>query len=68
MTVWAYAATAAAVAHEFPHVVRGTRIWASAFWGAEREPFPDADPSDEVTVGMGLTSRPMVFATGACSR
>ncbi len=40
-----------------------TRVWVSAFWGAEREPFPDADPTDEVTVGTGLMNRPMVFAT-----
>ena len=62
-TVWAYAATAAAVLTSFLTLYAVTRIWVSAFWGAEREPFPDADPSDEVTVGTGLTNRPMVFAT-----
>ena len=62
-TVWADAATAAAVLTSFLTLYAVTRIWVSAFWGAEREPFPDADPSDEVTVGTGLTNRPMVFAT-----
>jgi multicomponent Na+:H+ antiporter subunit D len=62
-TVWAYAATAAAVLTSFLTLYAVTRIWVSAFWGGEREPFPDADPSDEVTVGTGLTNRPMVFAT-----
>ncbi len=50
-------------AHEFPHVVRGDPDLGECLLGAEREPFPDADPSDEVTVGTGLTNRPMVFAT-----
>lgn len=63
-TTLAYTATAAAVLTSFLTLYALTRVWVGAFWGAEREPFPDADPTDEVTVGTGLTSRPMVFATG----
>ncbi|EID52656.1 Na+/H+ antiporter subunit D [Saccharomonospora xinjiangensis] len=62
-TALVYTATAAAVLTSFLTLYALTRVWVGAFWGAEREPFPNADPTDEVTVGTGLTSRPMVFAT-----
>ncbi|MER7113854.1 Na+/H+ antiporter subunit D [Saccharomonospora azurea] len=62
-TALVYTATAAAVLTSFLTLYAMTRVWVSAFWGAEREPFPDADPTDEVTVGTGLMNRPMVFAT-----
>ncbi|OQO94977.1 Na+/H+ antiporter subunit D [Saccharomonospora piscinae] len=62
-TVWAYAATGAAVLTSFLTLYAMTRVWVGAFWGAEREPFPDADPTDEVTVGTGHSSMPMVVAS-----
>jgi multicomponent Na+:H+ antiporter subunit D len=39
------------------------RVWIRVFWGAEKEPLPDADPADELVVGTAATSRPMYAAT-----
>lgn len=62
-TPMAYVATAGAVLTSLLTLYAVTRVWVGAFWGAIREPFPDPDPTDEVTVGTGLTSKPMVLAT-----
>jgi multicomponent Na+:H+ antiporter subunit D len=39
------------------------RVWIRVFWGEEREPLPDPDPSDELVVGTARTSAPMYAAT-----
>ncbi|GAA1874556.1 Na+/H+ antiporter subunit D [Pseudonocardia ailaonensis] len=39
------------------------RVWVRVFWGAEKEPLPDDDPTDELVVGTARTSRPMYAAT-----
>jgi multicomponent Na+:H+ antiporter subunit D len=41
------------------------RVWIRVFWGAEKEPLPDADPTDELVVGTARTSKPMYVATAA---
>jgi multicomponent Na+:H+ antiporter subunit D len=41
------------------------RVWIRVFWGAEKEPLPDDDPTDELIVGTARTSRPMYVATVA---
>jgi len=41
------------------------RVWVRVFWGPEKEPLPDADPTDELVVGTARTSRPMYAATAA---
>lgn len=41
------------------------RVWLRVFWGAEKEPLPDADPTDELVVGTAKTSQPMYWATAA---
>ncbi|MGH3978409.1 MAG: proton-conducting transporter membrane subunit [Pseudonocardiaceae bacterium] len=39
------------------------RVWTRVFWGRPRPPLPDPDPTDELVVGTGSTSRPMLAAT-----
>src|SRR6185437_9564010 len=34
------------------------RVWVRVFWGAEKEPLPDPDPTDELVVGTARASRP----------
>jgi multicomponent Na+:H+ antiporter subunit D len=41
------------------------RVWVRVFWGAEKEPLPDPDPTDELVVGTARASRPMYAATVA---
>jgi multicomponent Na+:H+ antiporter subunit D len=41
------------------------RVWVRVFWGAETEPLPDPDPTDELVVGTARASRPMYAATVA---
>jgi multicomponent Na+:H+ antiporter subunit D len=41
------------------------RVWIRVFWGEEREPLPDDDPTDEMIVGTARTSGPMYLATAA---
>jgi multicomponent Na+:H+ antiporter subunit D len=59
----AYAVTAAAVLTSLLTLFAMTRIWVNAFWGKKREPYPDEDPDDDITVGTGSTSRGMLVAT-----
>jgi multicomponent Na+:H+ antiporter subunit D len=40
------------------------RVWVRVFWGEPQPPVPDADPTDEVTVGTAGSSVPMYAATG----
>jgi multicomponent Na+:H+ antiporter subunit D len=35
------------------------------FWGADKEPLPDDDPTDELVVGTAKTSAPMYVASAA---
>ncbi|TKG60031.1 Na+/H+ antiporter subunit D [Prauserella endophytica] len=60
----AYAVTAAAVLTSLLTLFAVTKIWVGAFWGKVGEPHPDPDPTDEVTVGTGSTSKGMLVATG----
>ncbi|WP_433503431.1 Na+/H+ antiporter subunit D [Pseudonocardia halophobica] len=41
------------------------RVWVRVFWGTEKEPLPDPDPTDELVVGTARASRPMYAATVA---
>ncbi|WP_214368475.1 Na+/H+ antiporter subunit D [Pseudonocardia sp. H11422] len=41
------------------------RVWVRVFWGAEKPPLPDPDPTDELIVGTARTAKPMYVATGA---
>ncbi|GAA1959834.1 Na+/H+ antiporter subunit D [Amycolatopsis minnesotensis] len=59
----AYVVTAGAVLTSLLTLYAVTRIWVGAFWGEVRAPLPDPDPTDEVTVGTGSTSRGMIGAT-----
>ena len=60
----AYVVTAGAVLTSLLTLVAVARIWVRAFWGEKQEPYPDSDPTDDVTVGTGATSRAMLVATG----
>ncbi|OZM70849.1 Na+/H+ antiporter subunit D [Amycolatopsis antarctica] len=63
-TPLAYVVTAGAVVTSLLTLYAVARIWVQAFWGKEQAPYPDPDPTDEVTVGTGSTSRGMLLATG----
>jgi multicomponent Na+:H+ antiporter subunit D len=39
------------------------RVWIRVFWGADKEPLPDDDPTDELVVGTERTSAPMYVAS-----
>jgi len=41
------------------------RVWTRVFWGADKEPLPDDDPTDELVVGTAKTSAPMYVASAA---
>lgn len=60
----AYLVAAGAILTSSLSLYAVTRIWVGSFWGEQQPPYSDPDPSDEVTVGTGATSRPMVVATG----
>ncbi|GAB3496380.1 Na+/H+ antiporter subunit D [Amycolatopsis cihanbeyliensis] len=63
-TPTAYLVTAGAVLTSLLTLYAVAKIWVGSFWGRECPPHPDPDPTDEVTVGTGATSRPMLLATG----
>ncbi|PXY19290.1 Na+/H+ antiporter subunit D [Prauserella muralis] len=63
-TPMAYVVTAAAVLTSFLTLYAMARVWVSAFWGEPSPPVPDVDPTDEVTVGTGVTSKPMLASAG----
>ncbi|ASU77554.1 Na+/H+ antiporter subunit D [Actinopolyspora erythraea] len=63
-TVWAQVATGVVVLTSLLTLYAVARVWSRAFWGQVREPEGDPDPSDELVVGTGDTSRGMVRATG----
>ncbi|MEU3269213.1 Na+/H+ antiporter subunit D [Saccharomonospora sp. NPDC006951] len=63
-TTAAYVVTAAAVLTSLLTLFAVTKIWVGAFWGKVAPPHPDPDPSDELTVGTGSTSRGMLVSTG----
>ncbi|WP_216206601.1 Na+/H+ antiporter subunit D [Amycolatopsis aidingensis] len=63
-TPMAYLVTAGAVLTSLLTLYAVAKIWVGSFWGKECPPQPDPDPTDEVTVGTGATSRPMLLATG----
>jgi multicomponent Na+:H+ antiporter subunit D len=58
------AVTAGAVLTSLLTLYAVARVWTRAFWGQVRAPEGDPDPTDELVVGTGTTSRPMVVATG----
>ncbi|ASO22634.1 multicomponent Na+:H+ antiporter subunit D [Actinoalloteichus hoggarensis] len=64
-TTTAYVATAAAVLTSFLTLYAMARIWVLAFWGKGRAPHADPDPTDELIIGTGSTSKSMVVATGS---
>lgn len=63
-TGWAYAAAAGAVLTSLLTLYAVARVWTRVFWGRTRPPEGDPDPTDELVVGTGETSRAMVHATG----
>lgn len=60
----AYAVTGAVVFTSLLTLYAMARVWTRAFWGQVRAPEPDPDPDDELVVGTGNSTRPMVAATG----
>ncbi|MFB9907508.1 Na+/H+ antiporter subunit D [Allokutzneria oryzae] len=64
-TFTAYLVTGGAVLTSLLSLYAVTKIWVGAFWGEVQAPYPDPDPTDEVTVGTGNTSRGMVTATAS---
>ncbi|PRX46198.1 multisubunit sodium/proton antiporter MrpD subunit [Prauserella shujinwangii] len=63
-TPLAYVVTAAAVATSFLTLFALSKVWVGSFWGEPAPAVPDVDPTDDVTVGTGESSRPMLAATG----
>lgn len=63
-TAAAYLVTAGAVVASLLTLYAMARVWTRAFWGQVRAPEGDPDPTDELVVGTGTTSPPMVVATG----
>ncbi|CAM05710.1 multisubunit sodium/proton antiporter MrpD subunit [Saccharopolyspora erythraea NRRL 2338] len=63
-TTAAFAVTAGAVLTSLLTLYAMARVWTRAFWGQVRAPEPDPDPTDELVVGTGTSSPPMVVATG----
>ncbi|QUH04931.1 Na+/H+ antiporter subunit D [Saccharopolyspora erythraea] len=63
-TAAAFAVTAGAVLTSLLTLYAMARVWTRAFWGQVRAPEPDPDPTDELVVGTGTSSPPMVVATG----
>ena len=63
-TPMAYVVTACAVLTSLLTLYAMGKVWVGAFWGRTREPFPDPDPSDQVTVGTAATSWPMLLSAG----
>ncbi|EHR51670.1 formate hydrogenlyase subunit 3/multisubunit Na+/H+ antiporter, MnhD subunit [Saccharomonospora marina XMU15] len=64
-TPMAYTVTGVAVLTSFLSLYAMTRVWIGVFWGKPRPPVPDADPADEVTVGTGVTSKPMLVSAAS---
>ncbi|AUS79335.1 Na+/H+ antiporter subunit D [Actinoalloteichus sp. AHMU CJ021] len=64
-TTMAYVATGAAVLTSFLTLYAMAKVWVFAFWGKSKPPHPDPDPTDELIIGTGSTSRTMVSATSA---
>ncbi|MGW0893346.1 Na+/H+ antiporter subunit D [Saccharopolyspora sp. NPDC002578] len=60
----AYAVTGGVVFTSLLTLYAMARVWTRAFWGQVRAPEPDPDPDDELVVGTGNSTRPMVAATG----
>ena len=60
----AYAVTAGTILASLLTLYAMARVWTRAFWGQVRAPEPDPDPDDELVVGTGNSTRPMVAATG----
>lgn len=59
----AYGVAAGAILTSLLTLYAMARVWTRAFWGQVRPPEPDPDPSDELVIGTGTTSPPMVVAT-----
>ena len=60
----AYGVTGVAVLTSLLTLYAMARVWTRAFWGQVKQPEGDPDPDDELVVGTGSSSRPMVLATG----
>ena len=60
----AYVVTGGAVFTSLLTLYAVARVWTRAFWGQVRAPEADPDPTDELVVGTGNSTRPMVAATG----
>ncbi len=60
----AYVVTGGAVLTSLLTLYAMARVWTRAFWGQVKAPEGDPDPEDELVVGTGTTSKPMVLATG----
>ncbi|MCA1189775.1 MULTISPECIES: Na+/H+ antiporter subunit D [Saccharopolyspora] len=60
----AYAVTAGTILTSLLTLYAMARVWTRAFWGQVRAPEADPDPDDELVVGTGNSTRPMVAATG----
>ncbi|MFR9731098.1 Na+/H+ antiporter subunit D [Saccharopolyspora sp. MS10] len=63
-TPTAYVVTAGTILTSLLTLYAVARVWTRAFWGQVRAPEPDPDPDDELVVGTGNSTRPMVAATG----
>ncbi|WP_447007900.1 Na+/H+ antiporter subunit D [Saccharothrix isguenensis] len=61
----ALALAAAAVLTSLLTLYAMARLWSAVFWGPSRDPVPDPDPTDELDVGTGQKSVPMLGATAA---
>ncbi|MEU6130262.1 Na+/H+ antiporter subunit D [Saccharopolyspora sp. NPDC047091] len=60
----AYVVTAGTILTSLLTLYAMARVWTRAFWGQVRAPEADPDPDDELVVGTGNSTRPMVAATG----
>lgn len=60
----AYVVTGGAVLTSLLTLYAVARVWTRAFWGQVRAPEADPDPADELVVGTGNSTRPMIAATG----
>ncbi|WP_338600029.1 Na+/H+ antiporter subunit D [Saccharopolyspora sp. SCSIO 74807] len=60
----AYVVTGGAVLTSLLTLYAVARVWTRAFWGQVRAPEADPDPTDELVVGTGNSTRPMIAATG----
>ncbi|NIJ11570.1 multicomponent Na+:H+ antiporter subunit D [Saccharomonospora amisosensis] len=64
-TPMAYTVTGVAVLTSFLSLYAVSKVWIRVFWGRPRPPVPDVDPADEVTVGTGVTSKPMLVSAAS---